>query len=61
MTTIKTYRQHRDGLVAVVKTSTHTVSVWTDGTVTRIPVVDGREDGPEENVTEAAIAAEVEI
>jgi hypothetical protein len=59
-TTITTYRNHRDGCVAVIRTDDAMVSVWVDGTVTRTAVTDdGRCD--EIDITSAALAGEVEI
>ena len=60
MTTIQTYQNHRDGLVAVVRTNDSIVSVWQDGTATRTQITDDGE-GLEEDITSMALKIEVII
>jgi hypothetical protein len=59
-TTIQTYQDHRDGLVAVVRTNDSIVSVWRDGTATRTPIASDGE-GNEEDITSMATKIEVII
>ena len=59
-TTIKTYQDHTDGLVAVIRSETAIVSVWWDGTATRTELTDEGE-GSEVDITADALAGEVVV
>ena len=59
-TEIKTYQDHTDGLVAVIRTETSIVSVWWDGTATRTELTDLGE-GSEVDITADALAGEVVV